>query len=190
MGDIRPAHCYRWDSPTFTRESRTPSNSYITGIPGNKILHFTYGKPELYEKEISVIYKDRMMVRHNALESARIVAQKFLLKNIKENFSLLIRPYPHHVMRENAQASGAGADRVQQGMRQSFGKAVGRAAKVYKGQKLASIFVHPENLEVAKQAAERMLAKLPGEKIIVIEDTKKAKETKISDAGAAVETKK
>lgn len=178
MGDIRPAHCYRWDSPSFTRVSKTPSNSYITGIPGNKILHFTYGKPEIYEKEISVIYKTRMMVRHNAMESARIAAQNFLLKNIKENFALLIRPYPHHVMRENAQASGAGADRVQQGMRQSFGKAIGRTAKVYKGQKFASIFVHPENLEVAKKAGERMLAKLPGVKIIVVEDTKKA--TKIS----------
>jgi len=173
MGDIRPAHCYKWDSPSFTRVSKTPSNSYITGIPGNKILHFTYGKPELYEKEISVIYKSKIMVRHNAMEAARIAAQNFLLKNLKENFSLLVRTYPHHVMRENTQATGAGADRVQQGMRQSFGRAIGRTAKIYKGQKFVSIFVHPENVEIAKQAAERMLSKLPGDKTIIVEDRKK-----------------
>ncbi len=173
MGSIRPAHCYRWDSPSYTRVSKTPSNSYITGIPGNKILHFIYGKPELYEKEISIVYKRRIMVRHNALEAARVAAQNFLLKNLKENFSLLIRTYPHHVMRENTQATGAGADRVQQGMRLSFGRPIGRTAKVYKGQKLASIFVHTEDVEIAKKAAERMLSKLPGEKTIIVEDNPK-----------------
>lgn len=175
MGSLRPAHCYKWDSPSYTRVSKTPSDSYITGVPGNRILHFIFGKPELYEKEVSIVYKSRIMVRHNALEAARVAAQNFLSKNLKENFSLLIRTYPHHVMRENAQATGAGADRVQQGMRLSFGKAIGRTARIYKGQKLASIFVNNENLEVAKEAANRMLSKLPGEKMIVVEDNPKKK---------------
>lgn len=182
MANLRPARCYRWDTPSYTRVSKTPSNSYITGIPGNKILHFIYGKPEIYEKEVSIVYKNRIMIRHNAMESARVAAQKFLSKNIKENFSLLIRTYPHHVMRQNVQATGAGADRVQQGMRQAFGKPVGRAAKVYKGQKFASIFVHPENLEVAKKAAKRMLAKLPGDKMIVVEDNIKKTENDKEDS--------
>ena len=38
--------------------------------------------------------------------------------------------YPHHVLRENKQATGAGADRVSQGMRCAFGKNVGTAARV------------------------------------------------------------
>ena len=45
--------------------------------------------------------------------------------------------YPHQILRENKQATGAGADRVSQGMRLSFGKNVGTAAE-FKGDRQLS----------------------------------------------------
>ncbi|MFC7029415.1 hypothetical protein ACFQH8_22010 [Halomicroarcula sp. GCM10025710] len=41
---------------------------------------------------------------------------------------MTLRKFPHQVLRENKQATGAGADRVSDGMRQAFGKIVGTAA--------------------------------------------------------------
>ena len=169
---LRPARCYRWDSPTYTRISKNPGDSYITGIPGNKIVHFCAGKPENFKKEISIVYEERIMVRHNALDASRIAANKVLEEKIGQNFSLLVRTYPHHVMRENTMASGAGADRVQEGMRLSFGKPVGRAAKLYKNQKIISVFVNEKDVEAAKSAAEKACFKLPGRKHITVEDNK------------------
>lgn len=167
---LRPARCYRWDSPTYTRVSKNPGDSYITGIPGNKIVHFCLGNPQLYDLEVSIVYEERIMVRHNALDSSRIAANKVLEKRLGQNFSILIRTYPHHVMRENAMASGAGADRVQEGMRLSFGKPVGRAAKLYKKQKILSLYVNRKDVEAAKAAAQKSCYKLPGRKHITVEE--------------------
>jgi len=168
---LRPARCYRWDSPTYTRVSKNPGDSYITGIPGNKITHFCIGNPEKFKKEISIVYEERIMVRHNALDASRVVANNFLEKKIgQQNFAILVRTYPHHVMRENTMASGAGADRVQEGMRLSFGKPIGRAAKLYKNQKIMSIFVNEKDIEIAKTAAKKACFKIPGIKHIVVED--------------------
>jgi len=173
---IRPAKCYHWDSPAYTRVSKNPSTSFITGIPGNKIFHFTMGNTsKKFNTEVSVVSQQKIQLRHNALESARVVANKKLEKDIGvKNYLFKIRVYPHHVMRENAIASGAGADRVQTGMRRAFGKPVGRAARVYVNQKVMSVFVktagdEDENLLTVKKALKNALSKLPGEMRIVVE---------------------
>ncbi|MFN3528230.1 MAG: 50S ribosomal protein L16, partial [Candidatus Altarchaeaceae archaeon] len=150
--------------------SRVSALSYIAGIPGNKIVRFISGKPENYDYEISIVYKDKIQIRHNAMEAARVAANAFLERKIKGNFAILVRTYPHHVMRENVMATGAGADRVQEGMRKAFGKPIGRAARIQKGQKYMSIFVNKENLELGKEAARRACMKLPGKKRIVVEE--------------------
>jgi len=56
---------------------------------------------------------------------------------------------------------GAHADRLQQGMRASFGKAIGTAARVRVNQTLISIHVNKEGIEAAKEALKRGSAKLP-----------------------------
>ena len=176
---LRPGRCYHWDSPAYTRVAKDPSSSYITGIPGNKIVHFTMGNlHEKFNTELSIVSQQRIQIRHNALEAARIIANKKMEKDIGvKNFLFKVRVYPHHVMRENAMASGAGADRVQTGMRQSFGKPVGRAARVHPNQKIMSIFVNTagdedETLRAVKKVIKLALAKLPGDMKIVVEKEK------------------
>jgi hypothetical protein len=48
----------------------------------------------------------------NALEAARICANKYLIKSVgKDNFHVRIRVHPYHVVRINKMLSCAGADR-------------------------------------------------------------------------------
>ena len=72
-----------------------------------------------------------------------------------------VKVYPHHILREHALASGAGADRFSSGMAHSFGKPVGVAARVKKNQVLFQVEVDKQNLPLAKQALERASKKLP-----------------------------
>ena len=84
-------------------------------------------------------------------------------------YHLKIRVYPHHVLRENKQATGAGADRVSQGMRKSFGKAVGSAARIQPGQKIMTIRTSKSNFFFAKEALRRASMKLPTPASLVID---------------------
>ena len=84
-------------------------------------------------------------------------------------YHLKINIYPHHILRENPLAAGAGADRMSTGMKMSFGKPIGLAAQVKKGQTLLSVNVDKENLEVAKQALKKASHKLPCSCIVKVE---------------------
>ena len=66
-------------------------------------------------------------------------------------------------------ATGAGADRVQSGMRNAFGKAISVEALVKTNQKVMSIDVNPKNFEDAKVALRRAGMKLPVSCRIVVE---------------------
>jgi large subunit ribosomal protein L10e len=56
---------------------------------------------------------------------------------------------------------GAHADRLQQGMRRSFGKAIGTAARIEPDQTLITVRVKASALELAKESLKRGSAKLP-----------------------------
>jgi len=70
-------------------------------------------------------------------------------------------PYPHVVLRENKMIFGAHADRLQDGMRNAFGKAIGLAARVKPGQSLILADINEDGLEAATLALKRGGAKLP-----------------------------
>lgn len=106
--------------------------------------------------------EEACQIRHNALEAARIAAVRHLNKKAGSvNYHLKIRIYPHVVLRENKQATGAGADRVSDGMRSAFGKAVGTAARVDAGQSLMSVRTTKAHIQAAKDALRRASMKLP-----------------------------
>jgi large subunit ribosomal protein L10e len=163
MANLRRAHCYRWNKRAYTRVSNNPSDSFVTGIPGSKVVRFDMGDPNGdWEIRVDLISTENIQLRHNALEAARQTANRCLEKNLgKRGFYLKLRVFPHHIMRENKMATGAGADRVQSGMRQSFGKPVGKAARVKKGQKVMSAFVPADKEDVAKDALRRARMKFP-----------------------------
>lgn len=161
---LRPGRCYRKLERPYTRQSiRVPRKGYVKGVPGKKITNFEMGKKGEYDTRVFLRASRPVQIRHNALESARVSAVKFLEKNIGKgaSFFFKIRVYPHHVIRENALATGAGADRFQQGMRQSFGKPIGTAARVHASQPLMEVQVNRPNVNTAKTAMKRASHKMP-----------------------------
>lgn len=174
---LRPAHCYKWDSPAYTRWSNNPSASYVTGVPAIKITRFDMGDPNgAFDERYDLISDEQIQVRHNALEAARQTAVRCIEKSLgKGGFYFKIRVYPHHILRENKMASGAGADRVSSGMRESFGKPVGKAARVQKKQIIMSISVLEGKGDVAQEALRKANAKLPGKTHVKLVKLKKPK---------------
>ncbi len=159
----KPARCYTkrrsksFSGPPYTRKE------YIHGVPMPKVTKFVMGNVKGdFDYLLEVYVLERGQIRHNALEAARVMVHKYLSTTIgDENYLFRIRVYPHHVLRENKMMAFAGADRLQEGMRQAFGKPVGVAARVYPGQAVLEVRVRKEHLEEAKEALRRGAAKLP-----------------------------
>lgn len=161
---LRPGRCYRKPSRPYTRVSqKKPRKGYIKGVPTSVIAQFEQGKKGDYSAKVFLLSDMTVQIRHNALESARIATVQGLDKNIKKGASYFfkIRVFPHQVLRENALATGAGADRFQQGMRQSFGKPIGTAARVKTGQRIFEIQINKSDVDVAKLAFKKASHKLP-----------------------------
>jgi large subunit ribosomal protein L10e len=64
------------------------------------------------------------------------------------------------VLRENKQATGAGADRVSDGMRQAFGVPVGTAARIGPNQQLFTAWCDVDQAPVVKEAFRRAYNKI------------------------------
>ncbi len=126
-----------------------------------------------FEYEARLIALKKAQIRHNALEAARIATNRFLNEKLSQNYRLQIHPYPHIILRENKMIFGAHADRLQDGMRRSFGKPIGTAARVRPNQTIITVNVNAEGVEVAKEALKRGSAKLPIPCRIVIEKREK-----------------
>ena len=157
---LRPGRCYRhFSGPAYTRKE------YIPGVPMPKITKFTSGNPKGdYDFELRLVSVETGQIRHNALEAARVIALKHLTKKTggETSWWLWVLKYPHHVLRENKMMAFAGADRLQDGMRLSFGKPIGTAARVEKqGEIIMLVRVPARFLEVGKEALEIAKSKLP-----------------------------
>ncbi|ACP35941.1 ribosomal protein L16 [Sulfolobus islandicus Y.G.57.14] len=157
---LRPGRCYRhFSGPAYTRKE------YIPGIPQPKITKFTSGNPNGdYDYEVRLITTEIGQIRHNALEAVRTITLKTLTKRTgsETSFFMWILKYPHHVLRENKMMAFAGADRLQDGMRLSFGTPIGTAARIEKlGEILIVVKVKKEHLDFAKEALKIASKKLP-----------------------------
>ncbi|WP_226022223.1 50S ribosomal protein L16 [Halomicrobium salinisoli] len=156
----KPASMYREiDKPAYTRRE------YITGIPGSKVAQHKMGNkeadPEDYPVQISLIVEEEVQIRHGSLEASRLSANRHLIKELGEdNYKMVLRKFPHQVIRENKQATGAGADRVSDGMRQAFGKIVGTAARIDKGERLFTAYCDVDQADAVKEAFRRAYNKI------------------------------
>lgn len=104
-----------------------------------------------------------------ALEAARICANKYIVKNAgKDSFHLRVRVHPFHVIRINKMLSCAGADRLQTGMRGAWGKPYGTVARVNIGQIILSIRSKDSNKAIVMEALRRSQYKFPGRQKIII----------------------
>jgi large subunit ribosomal protein L10e len=167
---IRPAKCYRTPHRAFTRVSRVkPRRSYVKGVPKPKITVFELGTKGNYENSVFLTSDNYIQIRHNSLEAARVAAIRHLEKKLGTGFFFKVLVFPHQILRENPMATGAGADRFQQGMRMSFGKPIGTAAVVRSGQRLMEVRVNTAGVAEAKKAMKAATFKLPTTCKIVVE---------------------
>jgi large subunit ribosomal protein L10e len=161
---LRPGRTVRRLERPWTRISyKKPRESYVVGAPHPRIHVFEMGNPDKeFDTNLWLITKHPVQIRDRALEAARVVSNKFLEKKIgSDNYFFKILVYPHHVLREHALATGAGADRFSSGMRKAFGKPSGRAARVKKGQKIIWLRIDKKNLDIGRKALKRASTKLP-----------------------------
>jgi large subunit ribosomal protein L10e len=115
-----------------------------------------------FEVELSLVGLERCQIRHQALEAARIASNRHMTKTVgRKNYHLRIRVKPYHYLRENKMISGAGADRVQDGMRKAFGKVIGVAARVRPNQPLITIRTNKESIKQAMRALKKAAPKMP-----------------------------
>jgi large subunit ribosomal protein L10e len=138
------------------------SKYFAPGAPNSKIARFTTGKHRYdYDYKVQLVSLGKVQIRHNALEASRVAASKKVTLVGEENFYLVVRTYPHIILRENKMIATAGADRLQEGMRKAFGKPIGLAARVYVGTVVMEISVMAEHLDKAKAAMKAAANKLP-----------------------------
>ena len=173
MATLRPGRCYnKLANKPFTRYSkRRPKKSFVKGVPVPKIHHYDLGdRTGDFSNQYHITANKDVQIRSNALESARVSCLKYLSKHLGDKgFRLKIRVFPHHVIRQNSIATGAGADRFSQGMRRAFGKPIGQAARVKKGQKVFTVHTNPNSYKIVKEALRRAAMKLSGTWKIVID---------------------
>jgi len=135
---------------------------YARGFPPPKIVKFTMGDTKAtFEIEAKLVALKRAQIRHSALEAARVATNRILIDKLINDYFMQVLLYPHIILRENKMIFGAHADRLQQGMRRSFGTAIGTAAKVEVGQAIITVKVKASAAEIAKESLKRGSAKLP-----------------------------
>ena len=163
MARLRKFVAYRRLERPYTRTSKYKAQAFIRMTPNQKVVRFDTGSVNKeFQFTLSLLSKSDLQIRDNALESARQTSNKLLETTLGiSGFHMKVKVYPYHVLREHALAAGAGADRFSSGMAHSFGKPIGVAARVKKGQSIFQVNVDKQNLGVAKQALERASKKLP-----------------------------
>ena len=162
---IRPGRAIRdINKVAWTRYSRSkPRKSYIKAMPHQDLQQFRMGiMKNDYELIFDLEAQGDIILRDNAIESARQSANKLLEKSAPNNYYFIVRVFPHHVIRENKMIAGAGADRLQKGMRQSFGRPTDKAARVYSGKALFTIHAYKQHGAVIREALTRARKKLSG----------------------------
>lgn len=163
MAKLRKAVAWRRIERPYTRKSKYRKLSYVRASPNSKVIRYVMGNPKKqFDTKLNLIAKSSLQIRHNAIESARQTSNRCLEKYIgKENYCMVVKMHPHHFLRENPLAAGAGADRMSTGMARSFGKVVGLAAQVKEGKVMIEISVNKANINHAREALRRAKNKFP-----------------------------
>lgn len=107
----RPARCYR-----YCKNKPYPKSRFCRGVPDAKIRIYDVGRKRADVDEfpavVHLVSDEYEQVSSEALEAARVAANKYMTKNCgREAFHLRVRVHPFHVLRINKMLSCAGADR-------------------------------------------------------------------------------
>jgi large subunit ribosomal protein L10e len=163
MAKLRRFRAYRNIERPYTRVSKFKKKSFIRMTPVRKVVRYDMGERGKYGYSLDLIPKTSLQIRQETIESARQTSIRWLEKNVVKGaaFHFKIRKFPYHVLRENPLAAGAGADRMSTGMQKAFGKPIGTALQIKKGEKLFTVQVNKPQLEIARKAFARAANKMP-----------------------------
>ncbi len=178
---LRPSRTMRsLSSQSWSRYSvKKPRKNYVKALPHTSLLIFRMGlNRNTYDTEFLLCSDQYIQLRSNALESARLVANRYLENELAQGFFMQILTYPHNVIREKKRATGAGADRLSQGMSMSFGKPVSIAARIKEGQPVILVRTMAGNKAHVREALRRAASKLSGTYSIVSKPIARAVEQK------------
>ena len=97
----RPARCYR-----YCKNKPYPKSRFCRGVPDPKIRIYDLGSKKAsvltFPAHVVMVSDELEQLSSEALEAARICANKYMTKNIgKENFHIRMRCHPYHVNRIN-----------------------------------------------------------------------------------------
>lgn len=179
MVTLRKANAYsKQRVHAFTRISKKKNKAYIKTVPPQKIVKFTMGKEQMFDAgklphQLTMISKEDVQIRHNALESCRQYINKKLDEELGGNYLFRVLPFPHHIQRENRMLTGAGSDRMQTGMQLSFGKPVGKSAILKKGSRIFFVAVqNPKAVLFTRLVLKQIKSKLPCKTTIFYQEIK------------------
>ncbi|MBT5274939.1 50S ribosomal protein L16 [Candidatus Woesearchaeota archaeon] len=173
MAGLRAFSCYRKVKRAYTRKSKYRTKGFIKAVPTCKVVKFNYGNTKKnFKHKVLLISKQKMQVRHNAIESARVAVVRKLNKTLGKDYHFQIRAYPHHILRENKMITGAGADRMQTGMQRAFGKATGLAAQLKEGKIIFCVYIDEVNIAAVKKALQSAKPKLPMKCRVEVDEVK------------------
>lgn len=157
------------------KRSRSHRREFVRGGADSKITLFDIGnrKKQEWEVKIGMISDHNINISHFALEAVRTSINRRLQKKIgRANFHLRIRKHPHTTYREHAMMSFAGADRLSSGMRNGFGRPVGKCARTRAGDVIMECDCDLKHVEEVKRAFQIADKKLCTTTRIVLLETK------------------
>jgi len=180
MASVRKAAAYSKRKPVInTRRSKKQQKSYVKTIPPQKVVKFNMGDYQGFEKgkykiKIALESGESVQIRDLALEAIRQSLNKDMAKFIPNNFFLRCNVYPHNILRNNRIFSGGSkGERIQTGMRHSFGSSEGRAAIVKKGKSIFTVYFNGnENIPKVRDFFRKVKPKVPCKAIISFEKLK------------------
>lgn len=168
MAHRRPWRCYREINrrPYQHKRSSNHRREYARGGAQSKIARFWGGNKKVpwedWEIVVGLKVNNQIQISSNALETLRITVNAKLQTRVgRNNYRLRVRPKPHQKYRENRMLAFAGADRVQSGMRNSFGRATGVCARVQAGQVIIDVGIYLRNLKFVRDRLRVAASKMP-----------------------------
>ncbi|MFX1258221.1 MAG: 50S ribosomal protein L16 [Promethearchaeota archaeon] len=175
MAHRRPWKCYsKWTRRPFQyKRSSNRRREYARGGSQSKIVRFWGGNKAIpwedWELTVSLKVDKQVQISSNALEAIRVTINGALQKKLgRNNFRLRIRPKPFQKYRENRMLAFAGADRVQSGMRNSFGRSTGVCARIRAGSIICDVGTYLKNLPLVRDRLRVASMKIPCSCQIVI----------------------
>ncbi|MFX1493524.1 MAG: 50S ribosomal protein L16 [Promethearchaeota archaeon] len=158
MAHRRPWRCYSsWSRRPFQyKRSSNRRREYARGGTQSKIQRYWGGSKlvpwEDFELVIGLKCDNQIQISSNALEAIRITVNSALQKYLgRSSYRFRVRPKPYQKYRENRMLAFAGADRVQSGMRNSFGRSTGVCARVRAGSIICEVGTSLRNLPLVRE---------------------------------------